>query len=352
VAGRRDVGRPGAGRFLYNGGVTGLLKLLSWLALTAVVLIAAAGAYTLYWNGRALPVTEDIRVELEPGQSFAAFADALEHEGLLTHARIWSVLARLSGAARRVQAGEYWVRVGDTPAGLLDRLLAGDVVVYEVKLLEGWTVRQALAQLAVQEPLLHELDGADETTLLGALGLPAGHAEGMFFPDTYRYERGASDADILRRAYNKLQDVLAAVWASRDSGLPYETPYQVLIAASLIEKETGRDEDRAKIAQVFATRLAKGMRLQTDPSVIYGVGGTFDGNLTRRHLVTDTPYNTYTRKGLPPTPIALVGARSLDAAVHPAGGDYLYFVSRGDGTSHFSASLEEHEAAVRKYQLQ
>jgi UPF0755 protein len=192
----------------------------------------------------------------------------------------------------------------------------------------------------------------DEQTVLGVLGLPEGHGEGLFFPDTYHFERGTSDADILRRAYRKLASELEAAWQSRDAGLPYDSPYDALIVASLIEKETGRDSDRASIAQVFVSRLNRGMRLQTDPSVIYGVGPSFDGDLTRRHLRTDTPYNTYTRHGLPPTPIALVGRKSLKAAMHPAPGEFLYFVSRGDGSSHFSVSLEEHQAAVRRYQLQ
>ncbi|HEY5645146.1 MAG TPA: endolytic transglycosylase MltG [Pseudomonadales bacterium] len=331
--------------------MTGYLKLLL-IALSAMaVLVGALAAYAMHWNQQPLHVTQETIVTLEPGQSFAAFANRLAEAGYLSRPEIWSALARVTGAARRVQAGEYRIEVGDTPVVLLDRLLAGRVVVHEVTLLEGWTVRRALTELAVQGSIDHELSGVDERTLLGVLGLPEGNAEGMFFPDTYRYERGTTDADILRRAYRKLQEELAARWEARDSGLPYETPYEALIVASLIEKETGREEERSSIAQVFVTRLHKGMRLQTDPSVIYGVGATFDGNLTRTHLRTDTPYNTYTRNGLPPTPIALAGARSIDSALHPAAGEFLYFVSRGDGTSHFSVSLEEHEAAVRRYQL-
>ncbi len=338
--------------FHYNGRVTAYLKLLLFLLVGLGLTVGALVAYTMHWNGQPLPLQEDTRVELRPGQSFAAFAETLGDAGYLSRPSLWTMLARVTGAARRVQAGEYWLRVGDTPAVLLDRLLRGEVAVYEVTLLEGWTVRRALSELAAQETLTHELQSVNESTLLGVLGLPEGHAEGLFFPDTYRFERGTTDSEILRRAYRKLQDELAVRWEGRDAGLPYQTPYEALIVASLIEKETGREEDRASIAQVFATRLRKGMRLQTDPSVIYGIGEGFDGDLTRAHLKTDTPYNTYTRSGLPPTPIALAGARSLDAALHPAAGDFLYFVSRGDGTSHFSVSLEEHEAAVRRYQLQ
>lgn len=332
--------------------MTGYLKLLLF-ALTGLALaIGSLVVYTLYWVDQPLNVQEDERVELRAGQSFASFANTLAEAGVLSHPALWTTLARLTGEARRVQAGEYWLKVGDTPSVLLARLLSGEVVVYEVKLLEGWTVRRSLAELRAQEALTLELKGVDEATLLGVLGLPEGNAEGLFFPDTYQYARGTTDADILRRAYRKLQTVLAELWAERDAGLPYESPYEALIVASLIEKETGREEDRANIAQVFVTRLHRGMRLQTDPSVIYGIGEDFDGNLTRAHLRADTPYNTYLRRGLPPTPIALAGARSLEAALHPAAGDFLYFVSRGDGSSHFSVSLEEHEAAVRRYQLQ
>jgi UPF0755 protein len=332
--------------------VSTLSKILALLLALSILLAVGTALYVNAWQNRALQVDEEMRVVLAPGQSFSSFARQLEDDGLLGGARIWSVIARLDGSARRVQAGEYWLRPGDRPADLLERLLAGDVIRYEVKLIEGWTLAQALATLSVHPALEQELAGADETTLLGVLGLPEGHGEGLFFPDTYQFERGTSDADILRRAYRKLEDELAAAWETRDSGLPYISPYEGLIVASLIEKETGRDSDRANIAQVFVSRLHRRMRLQTDPSVIYGVGAAFDGDLTRRHLRTDTPYNTYTRHGLPPTPIALVGRQSLEAAMHPAPGEFLYFVSRGDGSSHFSVSLEEHQAAVRRYQLQ
>ncbi len=331
------------------------LKLVVVALISVGVLLVAGAAYVRAWQTAPFTLVspEDAeKVVLDSGQSFSSFARRLESQGIVDDAWLWTLIARLDGSARKVQAGEYWIRKGDRPADLMERLLSGDVVRYEVKLIEGWTLSQALAALAAHPELVHELDRADERTVLGMLGLSEGHGEGLFFPDTYHFERGATDADILRRAYAKLEAELAAVWETRDAGLPYETPYDALIVASLIEKETGRDADRANISQVFVSRLNRGMRLQTDPSVIYGVGETFDGNLTRRHLRTDTPYNTYTRKGLPPTPIALVGRKSLHAAVHPAPGEFLYFVSRGDGSSHFSVSLEEHEAAVRRYQLQ
>lgn len=316
-----------------------------------MLLLSGAIGYAWYWQDQPLSIATETRVELHKGEAFRGFADSLAASGVIDHPFIWTLHARVTGSARRVQAGEYLVGPKDTPATLIERLVRGDVIGYEVQLIEGWTVRQVLARLANTPELEHTLEGADELTLLGALGLPEGHAEGLFFPDTYVFSRGMSDADILRSAYRKLQDELGRAWETRAAGLPYSTPYEALIVASLVEKETGREEDRPHIAQVFVSRLQEGMRLQTDPSVIYGVGAQFDGNLRRTHLRADTPYNTYTRKGLPPTPIALVGIRSLTAAMHPAEGDYLFFVSRGDGTSEFSISLEDHEAAVRKYQL-
>jgi len=331
--------------------VKSLIKNAFAICLVLIFLSAATIGYVRHWSSQPLGIVEKTRVELASGQPFSAFAGKLAAAGIVEHPRLWSWDARLRGLATRVQAGEYSLAPGDTPDDLLQALLSGDVIFYEVQLIEGWTVTEVLGILAADTRLEHELGGADEQTLLGALGLPQGHAEGLFFPDTYRYERGTSDADVLMRAYDKMQSELSSHWRDRDVGLPYDTPYQALIAASLVEKETGREADRPQIAQVFATRLQKGMRLQTDPSVIYGLGAGFDGNLTRRHLRTDTPYNTYTRRGLPPTPIALPSLRSIQAALHPAGGDYLYFVSRGDGTSQFSTSLAEHEAAVRKYQL-
>jgi len=336
---------------IYLRGFAARALLGSLLGLVTVCLLGA-GFYFQHWFTSPLNIENDVKVELASGQSFSSFAQDLATADILDFPTVWSWRARFSGAARQVKAGEYLLQVGDTPASLLGRLQQGDVVTYQVQLIEGWTVQQALGALRAHPALIHELEGVDVNTLLSVLGLPPGHAEGLFFPDTYQFERGASDADILRRAYSKLQQELAEAWTERDAGLPYATPYEALIAASLIEKETGRETDRARIAQVFVARLERGMRLQTDPSVIYGVGMKFNGDLTRRHLREDTPYNTYTRRGLPPTPIALVGANSLHAALHPATGDYLYFVARGDGSSEFSLSLEEHEAAVRKYQLQ
>lgn len=317
----------------------------------AAVLAAALGAvYVLRWQDAPLPVSERTVVLLENGESFARFARRLHRRGLLDHPRVWSWTARFGGHAHRVQAGEYAIEAGATPRSLLAQLVRGDVVTYQVTFVEGWTLEQALAALAAHPALEHRLGGVGAETLLEVLGLPGGHAEGLFFPDTYEFVRGDADADILRRAYRRMSNVLDEAWRGRSDGLPYETPYQALIAASLIEKETGQEADRPLISQVFALRLARGMRLQTDPSVIYGVAD-FDGDLKRVHLRTPGPYNTYLNRGLPPTPIALPGRESIHAALHPADGEYLYFVSRGDGSSQFSKSLEEHERAVRRYQM-
>lgn len=323
----------------------------------AVLLGLGAGFYAWRWLHLPLEFPADAAdaapvFELQRGEAFSAFARRLGGAGIVAHPELWTLWARITGKATRVRAGEYRLDAADTPSSLLDRLLAGDVVTYRVQIIEGWTAMQALDAVRQHEALRHEVGAAGVETLLGALGLPAGHAEGLFFPDTYQFVRGDSDADILRRAYQRMQQVLDDLWAGRSEAVPYQTPYEALIVASLIEKETGQEADRAVISQVFANRLELRMRLQTDPAVIYGLGDRFDGDLKRVHLREDTPYNTYVHRGLPPTPIALPGAGSIRAALHPEPGDFLYFVSRGDGSSQFSVSLEEHEQAVRRYQLQ
>ncbi len=331
-----------------------MARWLKFIAVLALVALGAAyGAYRWveHWRHDADAITGTGTFMLERGQSFRAFAERLHAAGVMRHPQLLTLIARLDGSANRVKAGEYEIRRGDTPQGLIARLVARDVVTYRVQIIEGWTVAEALAGLAADPVLRHELVGTDTLHVLEALGLPGGHAEGLFFPDTYQFERGDSDADILRRAHARMEAVLAAAWSDRAEGLPYRSPYDALIVASLIEKETGHEAERGRIARVFVNRLAAGMRLQTDPTVIYGLGARFDGNLTRAHLVEPTPYNTYVIVGLPPSPIALPGARSIAAALRPEPGDYLYFVSRGDGTSQFSVTLDEHNRAVRKYQL-
>jgi UPF0755 protein len=231
---------------------------------------AAAIVYVMEWNGGPIAVAEPVTVSLNQGESFTAFARRLHDRGVLSHPQLWSRLAAIRGLARRVRAGEYRVAPEDTPETLLQRLIVGDVVTYHARLIEGWTAMQAVTELAGREELTHELRSVDVVTLLDALGLPGGHAEGLFFPDTYQFVRGDSDADILRHAYARMQAVLQSAWSARDLRMPHETPYQALIVASLIEKETARDADRAQISQVFVTRLREGMRLQT--TAIFGAG--------------------------------------------------------------------------------
>lgn len=328
-----------------------LIGLLALAASTASAVFAVV-RHVDRWQHDPASIRGTTTVVLARGQSFASFARQLHEAGIIEHPRLWTLLARIGDTATRIKAGEYRIDDADTPAGLIARLVARDVVTYRIRFIEGWTVGQALATLRTDPVLRQDLGHADATTLLGVLGLPEGHAEGLFFPDTYQFERGDAAGDVLRRAYARMQQVLEQAWDTRAPGLPYASPYEALIVASLIEKETGTESERTLIAQVFVNRLELGMRLQTDPTVIYGLGERFDGNLTRAHLREDTPYNTYVHHGLPPSPIALPGRRSIEAALAPEPGDYLYFVSRGDGTSQFSVTLEEHNRAVRTYQLQ
>jgi UPF0755 protein len=323
---------------------------LGLLAALAIV----GGGYVFYrtWLDRPLPVAEEILIDVAPGEVLGGLAARLAGAGLLDHPQLFVLFGRSTGLAQRIQAGEYRIAPGLTPRNLLDDLVAGRVVRYEVRIVEGVTLEQALGVLRNAPKLNDDLEGATAATLLTRLGLGDGPGEGLFFPDTYHYTKGTRASVVLRTAHARMQGVLATAWAERDDGLPYASPYDALIIASLIEKETGTEADRDKVSRVFASRLALGMRLQSDPTVIYGLGADFDGDLKRIHLDTDGPYNTYRRGGLPPTPIALPGAASIRAAMHPAPGDYLYFVARGDGSSEFSASHEEHRAAVRRYQLE
>ena len=287
-----------------------------------------------------------------PGSGLIAVARDLERRGHIKRPRYLVWYARWLGRADNIVAGEYLLLPGMTPAGLLEKLAVGDVIRYTLTIPEGWTFRQLLDTLHGHEKVARTLDPelADEE-IMAALGYPGEHPEGQFFPDTYQFIAGTSDATLLRRAYETMQTQLQRVWEARSLDAPVATPYEALILASIIEKETGAPEERGRIAGVFARRLKMNMRLQTDPTVIYGLGRDFEGRLRYRDLRTDTPYNTYTRRGLPPTPIALPGAASLFAAVNPEPGEEIFFVSRGDGTHYFSVTLKEHEAAVRKYQL-
>lgn len=306
------------------------------------------------WLDRPLQITEPVIAELPAGGNLIRFVQELGERGVLDLPNWLRLQARLTGVADKVRAGEYRFETGMTPRELLAMLVGGKVVVYSVTLIEGNTVGQLLARLHAQERLQHTVDAADASALVRTLGLDPvtwPSVEGAFLSETYQFHRGMSDADVLRAAHAALEDVLAEEWATRTPDLPYADPYQALVMASLIEKETGVASERARIAGVFVRRLRQRMLLQTDPAVIYGLGERFDGNLTREHLRTPGPYNTYLNPGLPPSPIANPGRAAIHAALHPAEGTELYFVARGDGSHEFSNTLEEHNRAVRKYQL-
>ena len=262
----------------------------------------------------------------------------------------FEALVRVLGKAGEIKAGSYEIGAGTTPLTLLDKLVRGEFVLSEIVFIEGWSFRQLRDALDRHPHVTHDTKGLSDAEVLGRLAARAPHPEGLFFPDTYRFPKRASDLEILRGAYRAMEKRLETAWAQRQTDLPVGSPYEALILASIVEKETGRGEDRAMVAAVLANRLRIGMKLQADPTVIYGLGEKFDGNLRKRDLIADTPYNTYTREGLPPTPIALPGLASLEAAVNPARSEALYFVARGDGTSEFSRTLEEHNRAVTKYQ--
>jgi peptidoglycan lytic transglycosylase G len=326
-----------------------------WFALLAVLAIAMWLGWSRYernWlNEPIAALQESVTFEVAPGASLAAVARDLENRGLMERTGAWVRLAKRTGGATRIQAGEYRIVPGTSPATLLAQLVAGDVVLHSVTLLEGWSFRQGLAAIQAHPQVRVELRGLRDAEVMARLGVSDGRPEGQFFPDTYRFPRGTSDRELLRQAYARMQRELQEAWNRRVRELPFDSPYEALILASLVEKETGAAEERPLIAGVFVNRLRMGMRLQTDPTVIYGLGEKFDGNLRRRDLLNDTPYNTYTRAGLPPTPIALPGRAALAAAVQPATTDALYFVAtgRGDGRHFFAPSLVAHNANVSRH---
>ena len=302
------------------------------------------------WSEKPLRVAEEIVFIVEPASPFSTLADSLGERGV-ANPWLFSQLAQKHGLQTAVQSGEYRVAPGETPRALLDRLTRGDVVRHRFLIVEGSTVATVLEELQADRRIEFDLLGVAHGDLMERLDLRSGDPEGRFFPDTYRFERGHKASSLLRRANHRMNTVLAECWTGRGKDTAFETPDEALILASIIEKETGRAEDRPRVAGVFVRRLAMGWRLQSDPTVIYGLGAAFDGNLTRAHLAdADNDYNTYRHHGLPPTPIALPGRAAIEAALHPADGEELYFVSRGDGSSEFSTDLEDHNKAVRRYQ--
>jgi len=329
-----------------------LLRFLGFLLLAAVAVLSAAGAYAWWYMTTPVVMARlPIEFDVAQGASFRTAAQKLEEQGILVGRYQFELLARILQRDADIKAGSYELTGGVTPIQLLDKLTRGDVTQADVKVIEGWTFRQMRAALDASPFLRHDTLGVADAEILKRLGAGESHPEGLFFPDTYLFSKGTSDLRVLQRAYAALSRRLAQEWAARDPSVPYKSPYEALIMASVIEKETGRASERDRIAGVLVNRLRIGMLLQVDPTVIYGLGERFDGNLKKVHLLTDGPYNTYTRAGLPPTPIALTGHASLRAALRPAKTDSLYYVARGDGTSEFSRTLEEHNRAVRKYQL-
>ena len=326
-------------------------RLFLWLLLAALLAALAAAGAVRWWLDHPLALaTPAVELSIEPGTPPREVAAAWVRAGVKTDADWLFAWFRFSGDARRIRAGSYEIEPGATPRSLLARMVQGDEAFERVRLIEGWTFRQVRAALAAAPHLKQQAAALPEAELMTAIGLPGVPAEGRFFPDTYLYSRGVSDLTVLKRAAAAQTRRLAEVWAARAPDLPLQTPEQALVLASIVEKETGRPADRGLVAGVFINRLRIGMPLQTDPTVIYGLGEAFDGNLRKRDLQTDTPYNTYTRRGLPPTPIAMPGLASLRAAVQPAATPALYFVARGDGSSVFSADLAAHNRAVNQYQ--
>lgn len=326
------------------------------LALPAtLVALLALGVYALTWRAfldRPLPVPEGgLLVQLEPGQTAEVLARTLAAQGLVRWPHRLSLYARVTGEATRLKAGEYRLEPGMTPRDLLRMLVAGRVVQHSLTIVEGWTFAQVLRALARQDALRPTLPGLSPELVMEQIGAPAVHPEGRFLPETYYFPRGTSDLEVLRRAYRDMAAFLSSAWEARDPTLPLKSPDEALVLASIVERETGQAVERPQVAGVLVRRLQKGMLLQVDPTVIYGLGERFDGNLRREDLNRDTPYNTYVRPGLPPTPIAMPSRASVLAALHPAPGTALFYVSRGDGGHQFSDSYDEHRRAVTRYQV-
>jgi peptidoglycan lytic transglycosylase G len=297
-------------------------------------------------------LTQVVDIDLNRGDSLKSLAMQLQQNGLTEKPEYFIWWVRLMGNAHHLQAGEYQVQPGQTLAALLNDMVMGNVRRYSLTLVDGWNVRQVIQAIQSNPLIQHSIEPMNNDSIMQAINKAGEHPEGRFFPDTYFIRKGEKDSEILLRAYQAMEKTLDELWQTRDPGLPFETPYQALILASIVEKESASAEERALIAGVFINRLRKNMRLQTDPTVIYGIGESYDGDIRYRDLRNDTPYNTYTRKGLPPTPIAMPGRGAIEAVMHPAQTDYLYFVARNDGsgTHLFSSTLQEHEKNVDEYQ--
>lgn len=315
-----------------------------------VVTLAAAGGFS-WWAKHSLTTSgEPIEFTINPGSGVAASAQQMVAAGVPINPTMFVLLARLTGDAARIKAGSYELKPNTSPRGLLTQLVRGEFAQEAITIIEGWTFRQMRQAIGSHNRLKHDTVKLSDQELMGKISTEFKEPEGLFFPDTYLFAKGSSEIEIYRRAHQAMLDHLNAAWEKRNKELPYKTPYEALIMASIVEKETGQKSERNMIAGVFVNRLRTGMLLQTDPTVIYGMGEAFAGQIRKKDLLTDTPYNTYTRSGLPPTPIALPGLQSLNAALAPAETPALYFVARGDGTSHFSNNLLDHNRAVNRFQ--
>jgi UPF0755 protein len=322
------------------------------LLATAVALsVLASITFNRFLDTPATIGDEGLSFEIAPGSSFTAVSKSLADEGIISHAAWLRWYARYTGDASKIHAGQYRLESGDTPADILQRFVAGQVQLYSFTIVEGWNYRELLAAMSGSDVIQSSIVFEDWPAVLESFGDPHQHPEGLFLPETYRFPKHTKDIDVLRQAYELMNKTLDQEWQNRAENLPIASPYEALVLASIIEKETARVDERQKISGVFVRRLQSRMRLQTDPTVIYGIGVAYDGNITRRHLRTDTPYNTYTRHGLPPTPIAMPGKAAIHAALHPEPGKALFFVATGlgDGSHKFSETKVDHDIAVREY---
>lgn len=322
-----------------------------------VILVGSLAVGYLWWDAKnylnsPLLLTSDEKViYVEQGSNLTRLLYRLQNQNVVTNPRYLLWYARLFSTPNTLHVGEYQITRKDTPLSLIDKLLSGKVKLYSLTIIEGWNFSQMMVEIHKNPVLVHSLKGLSVARIMQKIGKENVHPEGRFMPDTYLFPKGMSDSDLLKQAYVAMENYLQKQWPNRDVSLPLKTPYEALILASIVEKETGLASERGAIAGVFIRRLQTRMRLQTDPTVIYGMGKKFKGNIKRRDLKKDTPYNTYRRHGLPPTPIAMPSKEAIDAALHPEDGSALYFVSKGDGSHYFSATLKEHNNAVIKYQL-
>ena len=330
-----------------------------FLSLFIVSFITGGVTAWWFWHDMQQQLDSPINIEtgtaisytIKPGMNLKKIGEDLVQQGILEHAYYLILEGRLQGTDSRIKAGEYLLHPGTTQRQLLEQFEVGKVVQHSLALIEGWSYKQLMYAVRNNEVLIKTLSDTDSKTVMSALGYPGVHPEGRFFPDTYHFPSGITDVDFLQRAYEKMVEVLDEEWLQKAEGLPYKTADEALIMASIIEKETAVANERATIAGVFVRRLQKGMKLQTDPTVIYAMGDDYHGNIRRKDLKTDSPYNTYFYAGLPPTPIALPGVEAIHAALHPEQAETLYFVAKGDGSHYFSKTLKEHNRAVAKYQL-